>query len=523
MPALGGKVRDMNLGGRQWLWHNPDVPFALPREGARYEELEAAGGFDECFPTVGSCRLPRWVEGARWREASRSRRTLGAAAGVRDHDRPGGTFGDVHVERRGAAVPVHAPHHGASRGMGGVRVLGDEHRDASHSILWSSHPVFPLTPRTRIVLPDGARVKLCSQSGVDFGKPGDGASVAASHGADAAGRQARGSVAAVRRDRRGLLVQAFRRAAAARSDRRGRGGECAARDACCTAAKFRRSAFRSTGEASAPGARARAAGRSGKKRAPACTIAIEPCLGAPESLSDALGDWDDAHWLEPGGTARWGMTWRGWLRAGRQTADGRRRMTADDLTAFDARRLLFEDLSIMRGCFRRRRFRWRRRWRVTTSTGAGRNAWALGKFVVPVARLAEFEDARPAAGRRCAVAARADRGRGFQRRRSARSRSSRGAPASARDVARDRGEGGDARSDRGDRERAPRCFARTLPGPFDIYVEVPVASDPSRAHRGDRRRTALRAKVRTGGVEAGAFPTADAARAISRRVRARTT
>ena len=35
--------------------------------------------------------------------------------------------------------------------------------------VWSSHPVFPLTARTRLVLPDGARVKLWSQSGVKFG------------------------------------------------------------------------------------------------------------------------------------------------------------------------------------------------------------------------------------------------------------------------------------------------------------------------------------------------------------------
>jgi hypothetical protein len=49
----------------------------------------------------------------------------------------------------------------------------------------------------------------------------------------------------------------------------------------------------------------------GKKPRGGCTIAIEPCLGAPESLRAALGEWDDAHWLEPGGTARWGMTWRG--------------------------------------------------------------------------------------------------------------------------------------------------------------------------------------------------------------------
>jgi hypothetical protein len=55
-----------------------------------------------------------------------------------------------------------------------------------------------------------------------------------------------------------------------------------------------------------------------------CTVAIEPCLGAPESLRDALGKWDDAHWLEPGATARWGMTWRG-----SAAPDGSRR-TADD-------------------------------------------------------------------------------------------------------------------------------------------------------------------------------------------------
>jgi hypothetical protein len=40
------------------------------------------------------------------------------------------------------------------------------------------------------------------------------------------------------------------------------------------------------------------------------TITIAPCLGAPESLADALGAWETARWIEPGGTARWAMTWR---------------------------------------------------------------------------------------------------------------------------------------------------------------------------------------------------------------------
>ena len=40
------------------------------------------------------------------------------------------------------------------------------------------------------------------------------------------------------------------------------------------------------------------------------TITIGPCLGAPESLTDALGAWETARWIEPGATARWAMTWR---------------------------------------------------------------------------------------------------------------------------------------------------------------------------------------------------------------------
>jgi hypothetical protein len=40
------------------------------------------------------------------------------------------------------------------------------------------------------------------------------------------------------------------------------------------------------------------------------TLTIGPCLGAPESLADALGDWETARWIDPGATARWTMTWR---------------------------------------------------------------------------------------------------------------------------------------------------------------------------------------------------------------------
>jgi hypothetical protein len=40
-------------------------------------------------------------------------------------------------------------------------------------------------------------------------------------------------------------------------------------------------------------------------------VGIMPAIGAPDTLSDALGGWRRPHWLEPGETREWGLTWTG--------------------------------------------------------------------------------------------------------------------------------------------------------------------------------------------------------------------
>jgi galactose mutarotase-like enzyme len=47
-----------------------------------------------------------------------------------------------------------------------------------------------------------------------------------------------------------------------------------------------------------------------RKEAPYMNLAIAPCLGAPDSLTDALGDWKKAQWLEPGEVRSWSITWQ---------------------------------------------------------------------------------------------------------------------------------------------------------------------------------------------------------------------
>jgi hypothetical protein len=36
VPALGGKIAQMELGGHQWLWTSDVTPYSLPDENASY-------------------------------------------------------------------------------------------------------------------------------------------------------------------------------------------------------------------------------------------------------------------------------------------------------------------------------------------------------------------------------------------------------------------------------------------------------------------------------------------------------
>jgi hypothetical protein len=131
-------------------------------------------------------------------------------------------------------------------------------------------------------------------------------------------------------------------------------------------------------------------------------------------------------------------------------------------------------------------------------------AWALGCFVLPVARLAEFEEvAQPRHGQDpwpLAVTAGLEFGDGvrvieeFIRRLFPRvaveaievkASSPEHVAAIARDAA---------------------LLRESAADPFDVYVEVPVTGDPAPTIEAIAAH-GLRAKVRTGGVEATAFPT----------------
>ena len=47
-----------------------------------------------------------------------------------------------------------------------------------------------------------------------------------------------------------------------------------------------------------------------KRGKPYQNLTIQPCIGAPDALEDALGAWKSAHWLEAGKSRRWSLRLR---------------------------------------------------------------------------------------------------------------------------------------------------------------------------------------------------------------------
>lgn len=180
---LGGKLAELTdaASGRQWLARHPRLPWRAL--GAH--ELAAAdafvrlgdlGGWDECCPTIAASRYP-WPpfadrhlpdHGECWSRPAAERRH---ASGVE------------HVWR-GSSLPFQLVRR-LSLGPDGPRLALDYRLAArgAHriAVLWSAHPLFAIEPGMRLELPDGLPMTVASAGsplgpkGARFGWPRCGA------------------------------------------------------------------------------------------------------------------------------------------------------------------------------------------------------------------------------------------------------------------------------------------------------------------------------------------------------------
>ncbi|MDA1080150.1 MAG: hypothetical protein O2973_00520 [Gemmatimonadetes bacterium] len=303
LPALGGRVRDVWVGGRQWLWHNPDAAFSAEHEDASLGEAVGSGGFDECFPTVAACKLPSWVDGAAgakiaergalWQqrcETAIGTDEFGNSATCRWTISPL-TFSLTRTITLRPDGTVEFAY--AASNVGTIRM----------PFIWAAHPVFPLADSTRIILPKGAKTRVWMSDGIELAGGealhawpqirAGGHLVDVSRPAALGERYACTMFVELPRTETAIVIREGRK----RLELRVHG-----RELSHAGIWINRGVLAPT-ERKCPLLR-------WKRPRTYSTVTIGPCLGAPESLTDALGAWNTARWIEPGATARWAMTWR---------------------------------------------------------------------------------------------------------------------------------------------------------------------------------------------------------------------
>ncbi|HEY7876716.1 MAG TPA: hypothetical protein VIC55_00745 [Gemmatimonadaceae bacterium] len=292
VPALGGKIITLELGGREWLWRSAGRNPKLPEDGASYAELGDIGGADECFPTVAPCLLPSNIarygglslpdHGELWSQPS----------SFALETRPEGMYATCGWQ--GRRMPY--------RFVRGIFVGRAAQVEMQYAVtndgrsplpfLWSSRAVFPLARETRVVLPEGARVRVWSQRGVALGGPG------------AEMRWPRAVAGGKMLDL--SVPEAVARAYGSTLYVDGAGGRAAIeQDGARLEVQLDGAAppffsIEVEKRAWTPFRRARDEHR----------VALAPSIGAPASLAEAIGGWRNAAWLEPGETREWTVTWR---------------------------------------------------------------------------------------------------------------------------------------------------------------------------------------------------------------------
>ena len=297
IPELGGKIASLEIGGRQWLWTNPSMPYRTPVPGTSYIENADSGGYDECFPTVGPCTLPASTPSFAGLELQDHGELWSQRPSIDVVTRPDGQ--QATMVWTGARMPyrftriVRVDASGAVSMRYSVRNTGATRMP----FIWSSHPLLPLSENTRLFLPEGEPVRVYKSERIEMGGAG------AEHRwpnirtpkdtLDLSRPGATGKRFACK-----LFFDSVPGIAAIEED----GARLEVRFDHAEVPDF--------------GLWINARGWSPSRRIRNYSnLGFEPCIGAPDTLTDALGGWRRASWLEPGQTREWTLTWTG-RRAG---------------------------------------------------------------------------------------------------------------------------------------------------------------------------------------------------------------
>lgn len=282
IPELGGKIASLRDGrsGREWLWRHPRMPYRRAPHGSSYVATADTGGWDECFPSVAACAYPAppWAgaavqdHGELWSQTAATQAAL--ADGVASlHTRWHGVMLPYTFERTLSLAD------GAARLRVEYRLTSSS--DAPLAWIWSAHPLLAIEPGMELRVPPAARFHAGPSSGLAFPLrlPAPAGEV------DLARMPARGAGVAIKLwsdplDAGWASLHAADGALHMRWD---------VAELPQLAIWLNLSAYGMDGGS------------------PYYNMGLEPCIGAQDSLADAVLQHRMFEQLEPGGARRWGF------------------------------------------------------------------------------------------------------------------------------------------------------------------------------------------------------------------------
>jgi galactose mutarotase-like enzyme len=288
VPTAGMRITNLRRPrGREWLWRSDQIPLARPTPGRSYVETADSGGWDECFPTVAPSPLPGAPAGtpdlpdhgelwaATWRSS------------VYEH--AGGTT--LSASATGQLLPYEfhrdltvVPGEPVLRLSYRLRHLGDR----PFPWIWSAHPLLNVQPGSVLELPSMRQVRLDAVHGRGDLARNDIVSWPAGIG----GAAERFSFP----EEGGWAVKCF-----------GDVGESGRMTLTDPRAGERLTIQVSPAAVPQVGLWINCRGWAPPRRTPYYNLGLEPCIGAPDSLADAVTEWGLARTLAPGEELSWAL------------------------------------------------------------------------------------------------------------------------------------------------------------------------------------------------------------------------
>ena len=158
IPELGGKISSLKdlRTGREWLWKNPRLAYKHVPQGSSYIADADTGGWDECFPTVAVCNYPF----APW-----------AGTALQDHGELWSQSTTLEIIENEKGVTLCTRWHGVALPYTFERSVMFEfdsadllfeyaianHAETPIRFIWSAHPLLAIEPEMQLLLPRSAR------------------------------------------------------------------------------------------------------------------------------------------------------------------------------------------------------------------------------------------------------------------------------------------------------------------------------------------------------------------------------